>query len=49
MNDLTIRVRATTAVCGMFANREYKIYPSARVELLIKSGHLIWLDCPEEE
>lgn len=47
MSDLTIRVLATTAVCGMFAGREYDVYPSARVELLLSSGHLIWLDEPK--
>ena len=44
----TIRVRPTTAVLGMQPGNEYDVEPSDIVELLIKVGHLVWLDEPED-
>jgi hypothetical protein len=43
-HEVRIRVLATCAVLGMFAGEEHLVYPTHRVELLIKTGHLIWLD-----
>lgn len=44
----TIRVRPTTAVLDMRAGEEYDVEPSDIVELLIKVGHLIWLEEPDD-
>lgn len=46
--SLTIRVLATANVLGMYAGEEHDVYPTARVEKMIKWGHLIWLDEPED-
>lgn len=43
-HEITIRVLATCNVLGMFAGEEHDVYPTPRVELLIKHGQLIWLD-----
>lgn len=48
MSDLTIHVRATAPVLGMWPGEDYHVYPTARVELMIKAGKLIWLDEPED-
>lgn len=32
----------------MFAGEDYWLYPTKRVELLIKCGHLLWLDEPDD-
>lgn len=45
---LTIRVRATTAVAGMWANEEYDVEPTEFIEQLIGWGHLIWVDEPDD-
>ena len=47
-HEIRIRVRATGSVLGLFPDQEAEVYPSHRVELLIKAGHLIWLDEPED-
>lgn len=43
-SEITIRVRATCHVLGMWPDEEYDVYPTARVELMIKNGHLIHLE-----
>lgn len=43
-----IHVLATCTVLGMFAGEDYWLYPTKRVELLIKCGHLLWLDEPDD-
>ncbi len=47
-HEVRIRVRATGAVLGLLPNQEADVYPSSRVELMIKVGHLIWVDEPDE-
>lgn len=47
-DDLTISVLATCNVLGMWAGETYDVYPTERVEKMIKWGHLIWLDEPED-
>lgn len=46
--DGWIHVYATCTVLGMFAGEDHWLYPTARVELLIRCGHLIWLDEPKD-
>lgn len=47
-HEITVRVRATCHVLGMWPDEEYDVYPTARVEVLIKAGHLILLDDLED-
>lgn len=49
VDDLTISVLATCNVLGMWAGGTYDVYPTARVEKMIKWGHLIWLDEPQDD
>lgn len=46
--EIRIRVRATCSVLGMFPGDEYEVYPNRRVELLLSTGHLVWLDEPND-
>lgn len=45
--NIRIRVRATGSVLGLFPGQEADVYPTARVELMIRVGHLIWVDDPD--
>lgn len=46
--DSWIHVYATCSVLGMFAGEDHWLYPTKRVELLLSTGHLIWLDEPND-
>lgn len=43
---LTIRVRPTCSVLDMHPHSEYEVEPSDIIELLIKTGKLIWVEEP---
>jgi hypothetical protein len=47
-HEVRIHVQANGSVLGLWHGQDDWVYPSPRVELLIKLGHLIWLDEPEE-
>lgn len=44
----TIRVRPTTAVLDMQPGNTYEVEPSDIIELLLKNGHLVWEDEPDD-
>lgn len=48
MDDVTIRVKAMCNVLGMFEGEIHEVYPNSRVELLLSTGHLVWLDEPDD-
>lgn len=48
-SDGWIRVRVMASVLGMFVGEEHWIYPTERVELMIKCGQLLWLDEPDDD
>jgi hypothetical protein len=46
---MTIRVRATTAVAGMWAGDEYDVHPEDDfIKLLLSVGHLVRVDDEKE-
>lgn len=47
-HEVRIRVRATCSVLGLFTGQEADVYPSYRVELLLSTGHLVWVDEPND-
>ncbi len=48
-HEVRIHVRANGSVLGLFHGQDDWVYPSPRVEMLIKLGHLIWLDEPKDD
>jgi hypothetical protein len=45
----TVRVRALSNVLGLQRGDEVDVLPTPRVEVMIRGGHLVWLDEPTED
>jgi hypothetical protein len=45
--EIRITVRATCPVIGLWPDQVAEVYPSPRVELLLSTGHLVWVDEPD--
>lgn len=48
-SEIQVWVKANCNVLGMLAGSSYLVYPSARIELLVKNGQLSWDDPDMEE
>lgn len=48
-HEVRIHVQANGSVLGLWHGQDDWVYPSPRVEMLIKLGHLIWLDEPKDD